>query len=148
MVMGTGQTKRPARLLLLIVGVFAVVVLSGCTPEQQLTYDLVNQTRAENGLPQLWPHLSLMNKAQAWAEQLAAEGQLRHSVLPEGVEGDWLRLAENVGRGPSIEVIHQAYLQSPSHRANILDRGFNFFGVGVATAANGTVYTVQVFARY
>jgi uncharacterized protein YkwD len=60
----------------------------------------------------------------------------------------WTKLGENVGRGPSIDAVYDGFLQSPAHRANLLDSAFNWVGTGTAVAADGTVYVVQVFARY
>ena len=57
-------------------------------------------------------------------------------------------LGENVGHGPSVAAIEQAFMNSPGHRANILNPEFNWAGTGVSVAADGTVYLVQVFARY
>jgi uncharacterized protein YkwD len=57
-------------------------------------------------------------------------------------------LGENVGSGPSVEAIQAAFMNSPGHRANILNPEFNWAGAGVAVAGNGTVYVVQVFGKY
>ncbi len=142
------HTLRAKPLVATLLSLLAILVMASCSPEQQTALDLINETRTEAGLPTVRAHLALMNKAQAWAEQLASENGLRHSNLPDGVTGSWLRIGENVGRGPSIEAIHEAYLASSGHRANILDSTFNFAGTGYAVGADGTVYTVQVFARY
>ncbi len=142
------STLRAKPLVATLLGLIAILVMSSCSPEQQTTLDLINETRTDAGLPAVQAHLALMNKAQAWAELLASENGLRHSNLPDGVTGNWQRIGENVGRGPSIAAIHEAYLASSGHRANILDPTFNFAGTGYAVAADGTVYTVQVFARY
>ncbi len=124
-----------------------VVLLTGCLgPAQQEAADLVNNTRAGHGLAPLRHHGHLQEKAQAWAEQLAREGGLRHSRLSDGVPGCWRRLGENVGYGGTISAVHQAYLGSPGHRATILNPSFDAMGTGVATNGNRT-YTVQVFMQ-
>ncbi len=131
------------------VAVLAVLValLTGCmSPGQQETLDLVNVTRAAHGLPAVHAHGQLQDKAQAWAEQLAREGRLRHSRLRDGVSDCWRRLGENVGYGASVSSVHAAYLASPGHRANILNRDFDAIGTGVATNGHRT-YTVQVFMQ-
>ena len=43
----------------------------------------------------------------------------------------WRRLGENVGAGQTVTSLHQAFMNSPSHRSNVLDRGFRHVGVGV-----------------
>jgi uncharacterized protein YkwD len=123
-------------------------LLVGCTPEQQAVLDQINAQRAQSGLSGLLPSPDAMNKAQAWADQLARNGRLSHSTLSSGMPEGWTKLGENVGRGPSIDAVFQGFLQSPAHRANLVDAAYNWGGTGVAVAADGTVYVVQVFARY
>jgi len=41
-------------------------------------------------------------------------------------------IAENVGRGSDIPLIHQTWMNSPTHRANILDPNLNAIGISVA----------------
>lgn len=43
----------------------------------------------------------------------------------------WNRLGENVGAGQGVTSLHQAFMNSPSHRANVLDRDYKHVGVGV-----------------
>jgi uncharacterized protein YkwD len=127
----------------------AVMLLAvACTPEQTAAIDLANSTRREAGLPGLLPSPALIDKAQAWADELARRGSLSHSTLTDGVPEGWVKLGENVGRGPSIEAVHAGFLGSPAHRANLVDASFNWIGTGVATAGDGTVFVVQVFAHY
>ncbi|MCH7789750.1 MAG: CAP domain-containing protein [Acidobacteria bacterium] len=143
-------SKPRRRVLSILLVVIAALVLSACTPQQETAMDLVNATRAEHGLDPLYPHHGAMQKAQAWAEELASRDghQLDHSKLSNGIAGDWLKIGENVGYGGSIEIVQNAYMKSPGHRANILDPSFNFMGVGVVERQDGFVFTVQVFVRY
>jgi uncharacterized protein YkwD len=125
-----------------------VLLLAACTPEQQHTIDLVNASRSTAGLPTLLPRGDAIDKAQAWAEHMAANGAIGHSDLPAGMINDWKALGENVGVGPSIDAVQEAFLASPAHRANILDPRYNSLGTGVAVGADGRTYVVQVFAQY
>ncbi|CAN5523239.1 hypothetical protein BH20ACT2_BH20ACT2_21350 [soil metagenome] len=144
----TGCRVRPRRAvkgIALLVGL--VLLLAACmSPEQQRAFDLVNISRAQNGLAAATQHGELQTKAQAWAERLAREGRLYHSNLTTGAPACWRALGENVGYGGSIDTVHAAYLASPSHRGNILEPRFNFVGTGVANRGN-VVYTVQVFMQ-
>ena len=126
----------------------AAIVLSACSPEQVDTFQRINADRVNHGLVGMSINETLMAKAQAWAEYLASIGNLQHSNLAEGVDPGWWMLGENVGYGPSTDAIQQAFMNSPGHRANILNPEFNWAGTGVAVAGNGTVYLVQVFAKY
>jgi uncharacterized protein YkwD len=131
-------------------GVLGVVMLIciGCTPEQMAAADAVNANRREAALGELLVSPALIDKAQAWADDLARRHTLEHSTLSDGAPEGWLKLGENVGSGPSIEAIQQGFMASPAHRANVLDPQFNWIGTGVATADDGTVFVVQVFGHY
>ena len=143
-------SKPRARRRVVVVAtlVLALLALIGCTPEQQAALNEVNATRRAAGLTELLPSPHAMAKAQAWAEQLARNNGLSHSQLAIDMPGGWRMLGENVGSGPSIAAVHQGFLNSPHHRENIMNPAWQWLGTGVAVAANGTVYVVQVFARY
>lgn len=141
------SARRPGALLV-VLGAALVLLLSACTAEQWDAATRVNTSRAEANLPELTFDPTLTAKAQRWAEQLAAQGYLAHSILPAGVEPGWSKLGENVGSGASIESIHVGFLNSPKHRGNILDPEFTTIGTGVAVSPSGVTYVVQVFARY
>lgn len=116
------------------------------TAGQRRVADLVNVTRTAHGKRQLVLHPVLTRKAQQWAEYLAGISRLVHSNLTDGVPANWQDLGENVGRGRTIAIVHRALLNQPEHRQLIIGR-FNRIGTGVATAANGRVFVVQVFMR-
>ncbi|KAA0233450.1 MAG: CAP domain-containing protein [Actinobacteria bacterium] len=144
-----GQARRGHRRLprVLAVTLGLVLVLTACNPYDNLAVaELVNQSRAQYGRAGLRMHGELTAKAQDWAEYLARIGYLKHSNLSDGVSAPWQMLGENVGYGPSIQSVHNAYLNSPGHRANILDTRYNYMGTGVAWSGS-RVYTVQVFMR-
>lgn len=142
--MGRAVRRRllQAASLLLVLG-----MASACmTSEQYDGFTALNADRSANAMPVLGYDQMLENKAQAWAENLAAKGYLYHSNLPDGITGCWRWLGENVGYGPSISVIENAYMNSPGHRANILSPNYTVAAVGVAHHGL-LVYTVQEFMQ-
>jgi len=113
---------------------------------QAAVKNALNADRTRNGLAGLRTQGDAQAKAQAWANQLARDGRIYHSTITDGIHTRWCSLGENVGYGPSVAVIDNAYMHSPHHRANILDRRWN--GVGVGYAVRGkVVYTVHVFIK-
>jgi len=56
--------------------------------------------------------------------------------------------AENIARGQRspAEVVN-SWMNSPGHRANILNPSFNQIGVGVARDNRGTLFWTQMFTR-
>ncbi len=150
--MELGTKTRGTRVLRLAIATLLVLLLgstlTACQSSEQVRVaQLVNQTRAQSGRSYLRDNLQLDQKAQAWAEYLAGQNTLQHSNLPSGITYQWRSLAENVGYGGSIEQGHQAYLNSPGHRANILGPRWNSMGTGVAWRGS-RVFTVQVFMQY
>jgi hypothetical protein len=54
-------------------------------------------------------------------------------------------LAENVAVGPSAESIHKQWMNSPPHRANLLDAKLDSVGIAVAEQ-NGSLFAVEDFS--
>jgi hypothetical protein len=121
--------------------------------------DGTNQNRTDRRQGTLTPNSTLEKAAKAKAEDMAAKGYFAHNS-PEGLTPwYWLRTAgydyayggENLAINfyDSKDVIN-AWMNSPAHRANILNN--NFTEIGVATAEGyyrGTkaVFIVQYFGR-
>ena len=140
------RTRRLPRLLATGAALVAVVtLLAGCwgTAGQQEAFGALNGDRAAHGTGQLIPHGYLVDKAQAWAEKLANDNSLSHSDLDSGVPSCWRSLGENVGYGSSIAQVQDSFMNSSSHRANVLG-GWTFAGTGVAHRGD-RVFVVQVF---
>ena len=55
-------------------------------------------------------------------------------------------IEENVAVGPSADAIHEEWMQSPGHRANLLSPDVDRVGVAVV-AARGVLYAVADYSR-
>ncbi len=122
-------------------------VVTGCLSAGQIQVQTeLNTDRRTHSLRSLDVQADAQNKAQAWAEKLARENTLYHSNLADGIHVRWCSLGENVGYGPTVPAIEDAYMNSTGHRANILSTTWN--GVGVGVAHNGSrTFTVQFFIK-
>lgn len=141
--------RRATRRVAALAALAAVVVLAlgACSPEEDRGVQLVNDSRAAAGLPALPSNIDLYLKAQAWSNQLANSQSLYHSNLPDGIGYNWCRLGENVGYGYSMEQVHNAFMNSSGHRANILNGAFNRIGLGVTRDGGGRYWVVQEFMQ-
>lgn len=104
---------------------------------------LINEERADAGLDPLRSDPSLASVAQAWSAKMASSGRLAHNPsLRDQVDPGWQRLAENVGTGSGVEVLHRSFMASAGHRGNVLG-DFSRVGVGVVEAGGRLWVTVN-----
>ena len=108
---------------------------------------LTNAERTSRGLRALSFSSCADGYADSWAKALAAAGSLSHQALSPILSTCAARsVGENVAFGNvTPEVLVQMWMDSPGHRANILNAGFTHLGVGDVTTSTGRVYGVQVF---
>ncbi len=114
---------------------------------------LVNRARAEHGIKPLQPDLILQSTAMSHSQDMARHGYCAH-FNPKG-ESPLRRLKNHGGRGEvaeniscthSISAAHQGLMESPGHRANILNEDFTHMGIGVARLAK-QYYVTQLFQK-
>lgn len=92
---------------------------------------LINRDRAAQGLRPLSVDLQLTRVARDWSDRMAGDSGISHRPnLASFVTSGWRRLAENVGVGPNLPRLHDAFMASPGHRANVLG-DFDRVGIGV-----------------
>lgn len=133
---------------LLVVVLVALLVPAGAAraagdPAADLTR-WIGDERAAAGVGGLRVAGDLVDVATRHAHRMASEGRLHHNpALSSEVQG-WQRVTENVGTGPEARAVHDAFMASSSHRANIVDGQVTEVGVGVASS-DGTLWVVQVF---
>jgi uncharacterized protein YkwD len=147
---------RPARtrrrgVAAAIAAVALAVSASACMPAAEHTFlDRTNALRSSQGLAPLAENDVLTAKAEAWAQHMAATGQLAHSSLTQGLQGlAWKSLGENVGMstptGDTLATLQSMLAGSPEHRSNMLGR-YTHMGVGLAKGADGRMWVAEVFA--
>jgi uncharacterized protein YkwD len=149
----SGRRRLIRRTAYALVGALLVLTIAGCesTPaDRAQVMDLVNQARAQNGVRPLRENYQLDVKADSWAQHIRNACALSHSTLSDGAPSGWTKLGENVGYGGDINQVQVAYMNSPGHRANILDPGFSQIGTAAVWGNCGgyhRVFTVQEFMQ-
>ena len=107
----------------------------------------LNNVRVNAGLPPLTVDVQLANLARGHAQTMADAGSIFHaSPITAGYSGPWVKMGENVGFGPSVSNLTNAFVASPSHYANITDPAFTHIGVGVVWKSN-LIYTTHRFLQ-
>jgi len=125
------------------------------TLENILLY-ILNQERSKNGLNELQINPSLCNVAQRHSSKMAMEKTLSHDFPSYDHLGTRLaksgltfyKYAENVARcsNTTMRLVHEALMNSPGHRINILDPDVDKIGLGVVLVGND-LYITQVFCK-
>ncbi|BDI22078.1 CAP domain-containing protein [Herbiconiux sp. L3-i23] len=140
--------------ILVLLGLVAVMVGVLVPARPAVAYDegtisqLVNEARWANGQAGLLRNGDLDAVAAAWAQHMAQTGVMEHNPdVASQVPSGWRAVGENVAMGYSSGAsVHQAWMNSPGHRANILG---DYTDIGIALVdGGGSTWGVQVFARY
>ena len=98
-----------------------------------------NSARAKFGLASLEIDHDLMQSARQHAKWMARSQSLTHTSRP---------VAENIAMGqPDSQNVVRCWMNSPGHRANILNGGHRRIGVAAYCTPAGTIYWCQQFRR-
>lgn len=110
---------------------------------------LVNEERAKVGCSAVAANSALSELAEKFSDDMAARGFFDHTD-PDGAS-PWDRAAkagisdlggENIARGQAdAAAVMEAWMNSPGHRANILNCDFKTLGVGVHLGPGGPWWT-------
>jgi hypothetical protein len=130
--------------------VFAgTALVASASPSEEAEFvAFINQSRAEAGLGALSVHGDLVAGARNHTAAMIPTGTIFHSTSAElsSVTTGWVVLGENVGKGPNPSSLHRAFMQSPSHKANILG-DYDRVGVGAAHDAEGKLFVTVLFMK-
>ncbi|MFD7560498.1 sigma-70 family RNA polymerase sigma factor [Streptomyces sp. NPDC059835] len=117
---------------------------------------LVNSERAAAGCGPLKEDSQLRAAAQGHSDDMAARNFFDHTN-PDGKDpGDrttaagyrWSTYGENIARGQqTAKSVMDSWMNSPGHRANILNCSFKDIGVGIHQGAGGPWWTQNFGAR-
>jgi hypothetical protein len=106
----------------------------------------INSSRSASGLAPLEAYWDLTDDARAHSARMMDRGSIYHNPSLASVTGVWEKLGENVGAGIDLNALHDAFMGSSGHRANILG-DYNYVGVGVKTDATGVSWVTVVFMK-
>lgn len=106
----------------------------------------INAERAQSGLGtlRLDPELSKAARVHTWA--MAKQNELFHTPtwrLTRRVTR-WVILGENVGVGGNVDSLHEAFMNSAAHRANVMHGTFKNVGIGTLLRG-GRLWVTVVF---
>ena len=114
---------------------------------------LTNDQRRIYGLPDLQMGTTLMDQAaqirlreaQGYFSHTRPNGQ-RFETVTKDVGLDYYRVGENLACGQTTpQAVVTAWMNSPTHRDNILDAGFQRLSIAYGIGSDGAPYWVQFF---
>jgi hypothetical protein len=140
--------------LLLVGAAFAQSAPTFDSQAEQQIFQLLNRERHSRGVSTLVFDERLQRAARKHSQLMANRGEVEHQLAGEQklayrlgeVELRYDASGENVARTSDAARAHVALMNSPGHRANILDPQFNSVGIGVVNTPDG-IYVTQDFAR-
>jgi cysteine-rich secretory family protein len=123
------------------------------SPERYL-FDSTNRERETRGIPELAWDDALAESARQHAEEMANRGALSHQFPGEpnliarvrDSGASFVAVAENVALAPTPAELHSEWMNSPPHRANLLDPEMNAIGISVVERG-GELYAVEDFSH-
>jgi uncharacterized protein YkwD len=102
--------------------------------------------RTSRGLCKLSLDPEISKVALVHTREMVRKNSLHHtssSDLSRRVT-NWIVLGENVGVGGTVDSLHQAFMNSPSHRDNIEHGAYRHVGIGVRKA-DGRMWVTVIF---
>lgn len=139
--------------LVMTVGTMLATRPAGAVPqssEELQLHMLLNQLRASQALPPLSWDDALASTSRDWSNLMLQSDTLAHdpnlaAALSWAVPG-WTRGGENVGVGWDVQGIHNAFVRSGPHLANMVG-DYNRVGIGVRRSSGGKIFVTVRFAK-
>ncbi len=125
------------------------------TADEQLMFNLVNQERVKQGLNPLKIDMELVKLARLKSQDMVDLNYFSHQSPTYGSPFDMMRSAgisyrragENLAGSPTVERAHNSLMNSPGHRANILNSHYTHVGIGIVEGSRyGKIFT-QMFIQ-
>ena len=154
---GATELSRPRVVEEKAAAVKASIVVNTASIER-IAFDLINKKRVESGFRPLEWSDDVARIARQHSQDMAEFKYFGHRGLDDSMVSDradrsglkkWRAIGENIafnrGYNDPVEVAVKLWLESPSHRQNLLKSDWSELAVGIAVAADGSYYFTQVF---
>ncbi len=126
---------------------------SSLSNDEKEVFDLINEQRINNGLQALKIDEEVQRVARIKAQEMVNNNYFSHTSPTYGSPFDMLNsfkisyntAGENIAGNSTNTSAVTAWMNSPGHKANILNGKFNYTGIGVVSGSKyGKIY-VQMF---
>jgi uncharacterized protein YkwD len=144
---------KPVHSILVLLLTSALVLAQSSPPERTL-FASVNRDRQAHNLRALRWDEALAAAAREHAHGMAKRGAVEHAFpgepsLPARAHqagARFISISENVVRAANVKAAHVEFMNSPNHKANILDSDVDSIGIGAAEHS-GELFVVEDFSK-
>lgn len=106
---------------------------------EKVIFDLLNKARTNAGLPKLSADANLFKVARLKAQDMVKNSYFSHTSPTYGSPFKMMKTygvsykvaGENIAGNPSLQDAVTAWLNSPTHKQNILSNSYNYIGIGI-----------------
>ena len=106
---------------------------------EKIVFDLINKERTNAGLPKLSANAPLFKIARLKAKDMVKNSYFSHTSPTYGSPFNMMKTygisykvaGENIAGNPSLEAAVKAWMNSSTHKQNILSNSYNLVGIGV-----------------
>lgn len=125
------------------------------TADEQEMLRLVNEARTQNGLQAIKIDIELTKVARNKAQDMIDSNYFSHNSPTYGSPFDmmksfgikYLKAAENIAGNQNVQQAHDALMNSPGHKANILGE-YTYIGIGIKDGGQyGKMFTQMFISK-
>lgn len=121
--------------------------------DEQIFFNLINNKRIANNLPEFELDETLLNLARLKANDIVENKYFSHTSPKYGTLFEMLvnnhisysKASENIARNLNADSAVESLMNSTSHKNNILSQDFNYTGIGVVNSVDYGKVFVEVF---
>lgn len=126
---------------------------SGISTDEQVLLNLVNNARANAGAAPLSFDVNLVKTARLKAQDMVDNNYFSHQSPTYGSPFDMMKqfgitfrtAGENIAGNSTVQGAFNAWMNSPGHKANILNGSFDYTGIGIVNSPTYCKILVQQF---
>ena len=130
-----------------------IIATADLTSDEKEVFNLINTQRTNNGLAALKIDNEVQKVARIKAQDMVNNNYFSHTSPTYGSPFDMLKsfkvsynsAGENIAGNSSNSGAVNAWMNSPGHKANILNSSFNYTGIGVVSSPRYGKIFVQMF---
>lgn len=124
------------------------------TQDEQYILKLINDYREKNGVSKLTMGSKLIKIAGIKANDMTQNNYFSHTSPTYGSPFEMMKnyglnykvAGENIAGNPSLEAAVNSWINSSTHRENLLSKSYNYVGIGISKSSTYGYIVVAMFA--